>query len=835
MSIFKVSTARQAKNIISIPDVCAYLQTFNEDTYQYLINIQADPLAAVQTGAFIVKILVLSENTVNARRFSYFRDKSPEEIVENLRRIDGLVKDESRSTTNSSLVLVGDSTSQKPPEIDLSSYISNNDLQLLKRGILPTKTRQKIVTKSVATLQAENANRPVMNYNSNNSSLINGYGPNFILPNNVKEQMTDLLYEGKIDPASLWKPTNTYVSTRKTFGGLKPLRSYVDDRGVQNDSRKLNIVASQLSNPRNLREQKEIPGEEYIQTVEYETYTQINAGTIINIPRTTIGKNNFILRFEVCDTSGKLYQIAEKTVLHGINVSDFMPTIPPKVETIGVAKPGKVIFNITQLDPYAVGVLVYRRQINPVDPLMESAYRQVADIPTRLVGGARMGIYTDTRVYSVNNYIYRFVPYTVDGVKSSIFTSIAVKLKRGNILPEEKVARVPSNGVIDYQFVTNGIQINIRNYPANVIQLKLYRRNLLTKQKVFNLLFTKFIDSNNEQGYSLVDQSVKLYNIYEYRVDVVYKNGTVQTLNNTLKIEYNPVVDSAALCEIQNIQTGVQGGRMNVSFDIEYKLQEQNFELLRRLLKEQNLLAEYQNEVSLNRENIKTFLSYSVLRFNMSTGELENFGIIPSTNFSDAQFGPVKNVKPLNASNTYRYIVTVYTRSPDTLFENLERTVSSEVTGTGTTPVTREYTFKPYKWLNPLILRTGNIISKDKHPEFDLAQGPVVDIKYVNISFNEVQYPIITNIAANKISPGSIVIEWKVKGSLSKIDHFIVKNNVSGIKNVIGSAHNVSSNGAYKFKYNLLSEEAGSVTFSIIPVYFDYTIGTETVSNTLVI
>lgn len=834
MSIFKVNTSKQNINVLTIPENCATLVSYDELTYQYELNIIADPLMAVKSGALLIDISLLNQNTINQRSFNYFRNRTPEEIVNNLRKISGLIKDDCSSIQDNPSLKIG---IPNILNIDISSYISNNEISQLRRGILPLRTIKTFKTKSVATLNAKKINAPVTAINNNNSALANGYGTTTIVASNVKQQMKELLYEGKIDPGSIWQATNTYVSPQKTTAGNISKKPYSTRKDVEYDSRILNIIANQTTIGSLPQQQKQLSPSDHITILENVPLTQINISKTINVPRSAVGKNNFTLRFKVKNAAGKIYQIVEYSVSHGVNIGNFVPMIPPDIKVAAVAKINKVTFNIQQNDPYASGIYVYRREINPNNPLLNSQYDLITSIPitNQGLGNSKSIIYTDRTATSINNYIYRFVPYNYDEVKSPVYSGVAVKMNRSSVVENEAYMRLPNHGTLDYSITSNSIKVSAQQIPDNVVQINLYKRNLTKNEKSYSLYGTR--NTNGALGgnsYSFNDTFIKIYNTYEYKLELIYRMGNVVAVPNTIVVEYVPLQANSAICQIKNFQSTTQSGIVDVSFNVEYQIQEKNFELFRKLLKEQNLLAEYQDEITLNREKIQTFLSYAVTRINLTTGELENFGIISSTNFSDRTFGPPKGVKPLNPDNKYRYTVVVYTRSPDTLFENLERTVNYNVGGTqATTTVT--YKFNPYKWLQPLVFKTGNIISPDKHSQIDLAQGYVVDRKEVDAFFNPAPYPQVDNVIATQIQPRSILIEWSINGNLNKIDHFIIKNEVSGIKNVIGAAHNLSNNGAYKYMYNLLSQESGTVTFSIIPVYYDYTFGTESTTNTLVI
>lgn len=838
MSIFKVATGNQINQIISLPDRCATLVGFNNRAYVYNLNINFNPLVAIQKGALLVEVSLINNNLTNLKGFNFFKNKTSDEIVQNLRKLNGLLKDTASGLESNPdyIINIG-----RQIVIDMSAYISNSEVSALRNGILPTRNIKRVVTKSVAASRASSEQNPVTIINTNNPGIPNGYGTTVLRPDLVKEQMQKILFEGKIDPGSIWRQTNTYISTRKTYGGVKPQRTYTSDVDVQNDSRVLNIISSQLSSTPLAREQGGLSAGDYITVVETTPVSNISINQTITLPASIVGINDFTLRFKVKNVDGKTFQIVNYNVLHGININQFIPTGAPIVKTTNVSKQGVVSFAIQQTDPNAVGVYVYRRELNPNNPLLQTEYQEIAKLET---GGdsfssVNAATFIDRSATSVNNYIYRFVPYTFDQVKSTAYASIAVKMFRGSLLPEQKYLRLPSYGLIYTEIQNDGIRVSVRNVPEGVSNIYFYRRNPTANQKEFQLIGIRQILNSTAADYSFLDNKTNLRNVYEYKAELYFKNGNTTTIPNVVQEKFEPIENSSALLQVTNIRTSGAGASVDVLFDVNYQLQEENFELFRKLLKEQNLLAEYQSEISNNTNLLQTFLSYGVTRTNMTTGQVEEFGIIPSNNFSDRTYGAAKNVTPINSSTQYRYTIKLYVRPPDTLFEELRRTVfydvqSGKVTNvpTGTTV---EYEYSPYKWLNPLVLNTGNLISRDQHPEIQLAQGYVADRKYVDINVSGNSRIELSNVTATQIRPGSILIEWITAGNIANIDHFIIKSKISGVVNIIGSAHNLMSTSSFKFMYNLNSEEAGAITFSVTPVYYDYSFGTETVTNTLVV
>jgi hypothetical protein len=313
---------------------------------------------------------------------------------------------------------------------------------------------------------------------------------------------------------------------------------------------------------------------------------------------------------------------------------------------------------------------------------------------------------------------------------------------------------------------------------------------------------------------------------------MIYPDGTEEAAYNNLLLEYRPIASKIAKTTISNPTITTYNGIPTVTFNVEYSLIENSFELIKKLITEQNFLSEYEVNIVANKERLKTLLSYSVTRLNLTTGDIEYFGTIPSTTFNDRLYGLSRSVKDLDMTNEYQYKVTTYVRSPETLMPNLVRTVNTTVENK---PVS--YQLKPFKWYQPVTLNEGNIVTERSlvcnYPQDQMSQGRVVDIvetPKINL-LNPL--PRLTNVNATKISRNSILIEWKVEGDLTKIDHFVIKLEMYNNITIVGNVHNASANNAFKFLDPLTNGEQGPLTYQIVPIYYDYTQGSPAKTRTV--
>ena len=74
-----------------------------------------------------------------------------------------------------------------------------------------------------------------------------------------------------------------------------------------------------------------------------------------------------------------------------------------------------------------------------------------------------------------------------------------------------------------------------------------------------------------------------------------------------------------------------------------------------------------------------------------------------------------------------------------------------------------------------------------------------------------------------------------LSGNESDFDHFIVSKNVNGVSNIIGSFHSISKTNEIFWIYELEKGDLGHTSYSIIPVYNDYSHGRLKTSNSIMV
>lgn len=814
-------SANNSVDLIRTPIIYASLISADKSFYTYLITYEANPVIAIRNNSFLVNIRV---DTGQARKEPPLQisNTSGLQMIENIRSLGATRRSITTVPTTKSVSI----------NSDVSSKISNSMIKAISsiskeaNTAVISQTKQ-LVTRRVSVEANNNRENPVLATNVNRPGAVdNGAVSQTTVANKYTRNMNSLLFDGRIDPAALSSTkTNTVVYPKNAVAGTIPNPSYVQSRLVANNPKILNVIASQTlpninSNPNT---QSNLSNNDHITVLETVSKTYITLTEVLTIPVGTVGLNDFNIVFDVKNQQGQILQSLRRFVPHGANVSNIIPVEPPTVQSSNRDAYGRVTLYIKQNDTNARGVFIYRRTVNPNLPLNDAAYKLIDTLPLSSDKGV---IPYQDKTPTFNNTIYRIVPYITDQTPGSVFTSFAVKGERNRFLRNHVGDNRQVSGILNYNILNSQIRVSVSKLNVDVILIKLYRKNKTIYEKEWTLISTSpLIDKNSAASISFSDSAVKKDNIYEYRVGCVYSDGAEYFVYNTIFVKFSPVTGNIATTTISNPVVGTYQSLKNITFNINYSISENNFELIKKLMTEQNLLSEYQVNIIANKERLTTLLSYSVTRVNLTTGEIEEFGTIPSLQFNDRLYGLSRNVKNLNESNEYVYKVTTYVRQPETLMPNLVRTVSTTIGAR-----TASYQLRPFKWYQPITLNQGSIVTEGSlatnYSQNQLSQGAVVDITETpKISLSN-PLPTVSSVNATKNSDNSILIEWRVAGDLNKIDHFIIKLNIYGMESIVGNVHNVSTNNTFKFIDLLTNGESGPLIYSIVPIYYDYVQGT---------
>jgi len=318
------------------------------------------------------------------------------------------------------------------------------------------------------------------------------------------------------------------------------------------------------------------------------------------------------------------------------------------------------------------------------------------------------------------------------------------------------------------------------------------------------------------------DINVKDDHVYEYRAKVFTREGRELMTTGLATVTYQVLNGNAVEMTLGSPEVDIDSsGDINVSFSLLGTVPKTGVTALNDVLEAGGLAKYFETDIQADRENLSDLLAFHVERVDLKTGDVESFGVITDPEFSDKSLRSTNNVSTLKSGRKYRYVVSALLRTPDTLLDSATRTKIDPTSG-------REYSFKPSRYLRPATLKSGalaatNVVAgTDVSEEF--AAGFAGVQRFIDISTDS-RLPSIVSASVRANSRGHNVVRWKVKGSMNKIDHFVIVATKLGMKTIIGRSHNISSNGSFKHVDKKMSKCVGQVTYQVVPIYNDYTQG----------
>lgn len=808
----------QKRNILNVSDYYANLDYVDESgnlvfTFYYSMS----PQFAVLNNATTVNVSVISKVVTKKS----ILDGSQAGNVDSARVVKNILLDvqsaKSAAKEQSKFVVASKKS-------DVTAWINNEALAQLKAGIAPENIpqMQKTVLKSipVSQIKDDSENKPVTTviaHSSVSTSITE-------MSSSTYDQTTimqKLINERGIDPSLVTSTTHRSLTSLDSKDGTlrrRKIEEYDADLLSQLTNGYLFSQVSQLPSTTN-----DVTDDTVVQVAVTETqkYVEVPVTVTINKSALTLeGSENYdmYVKFDLINTSTGL---PVDSVTKSLNVAKHLlaKNIPTKSPVVK-ASPAFAYTNleIKQVDENATSVNLYKKSIYAASSEIDQ-YSFVGSYA--LTPGSSITVQVDSP--HASSVIYRVIPVGQQGTLGLEYTNVIVRPK--------KVTHVKSANLTTQQ-IPEGVRLTVRNLPHNVAAVQFIRKNKSTYESDYsNVESPVLIDgaTRSENLVFVVDQDVKPNNTYEYSAKIIYRFGTSEQTNAALVefIEPSPGKVDTKLSDL----VVEQQGDVNVRFKISTTIVDTNIDIIRNALKQQDTYELFRNDVEREREMIKSLIAHNVQRVNLTSGEREDFGVVTTTDFSDRELRNNQSIKPLKIGHRYRYEIYPLVRSVETMFEKLEKQSVDQVTK-------KPYSFKPNKFLHPVTLTDGTIMSstglRAHYAKEAMSHGIIGSVQAIEVSLDLEQARIVDQ-AVSRFDIDTNVITWSIQGDVSSIDHFILMKNVSGVRTFVGKVHAEFQYGTCQFFHNLTKRDEGSYSYIIVPVFNDYKVGQQVTTNTVLV
>ena len=811
-------------NLLDIHDDFAHLSRVLDNgdlEFQFYYNIK--PQDAINHEALSVRVSVQSR-TIKAKP-----------LLENTY----VGKVDTRKLVGNILTQMPDAKSAVKQQQTFNVAVRNSDVSSKINNEIVGQLRAKVPAQSIQQL-----NRPMLKLvpsadvkeDADNKPLLTQIAHSFTsdidtvhfasISENPTKLMHDMIVRQGVDPSQILDLTPRSVASVDALGGILRQSGALE---VENSpaTRLLNFHIFPAVAQTRPTYTSQVSDSVNVQVLVNDVQTNVEIPITITVPRTALtqdGRNSshFTVKFELINgTTG----VAVDTVSRSLDVARHVqlyntPRRAPIVKVTRSEISTRANLEIKQVDPGATAVQVFRKHFFRAVPAVDD----YTLIGTYNVKQNQQSLLVQVDMPRSSPMLYRIVPVGTQGTQGFEYANIVVK----------PMHYQPVNALsLTAQPIDIGVRLEARHIPQEVVAIEFKARNRTTFETDFHNVggdVSLIDDSVRTADYlTVVDTNVSPNNIYEYVARLIYESGTDEISGNAL-VEMLLPEPGKVDTKIDNVVVD-QVGDLNVTFNITTTIVNTNADVVKGLLEKQGIIDQFAGDVAREREFLKSLIAHNVQRIDLTSGAREDFGVVTTDSFSDVDLRKNQAVQPLKLGHRYRYEISALLRAPETMFETLVKDAVDQVTK-------KSYTFSPFKFLHPLTLSRGIILSstglRTRYAKDPMAHGAVGGVTSVEVSFDSEPARIV-DPAAVRFDKFLNVITWKVQGSIDAVDHFLIMKDVHNVRTLIGKAHSEFAYGNCQYLHPVTRRDEGSFSYVIVPIFNDYKTGAQATTNAVVV
>lgn len=793
--------------IVSPKDNFSSLEKVTEKNFVYKFFLDVSKNSVLSTNANKIVLRTYEKDPKNEVAISIFN--SPENQTLNVLNLNSsqLVSNIKRRNYR----LLNDITKTRENYLTVNDYNLNELVKFYNNGVGYTLVDPNKTKKSIRNFV----------YNSEIS-----LPEEFVREDRTYQQLNlELLYQNKIDPATILKRIYSRNTAYETNNGVLQATNFNNNSFVENT-----ILTSLIY--------KEFNNSEFrpeVQTYNIEERDIITIQIDSELPIAILSNKDFYAMFSVYNINNELIQEFVKFVPHKNNLEFFKKVKKAPLLIVNKFSEGYLSIFLQQLDKNATGVNLYKTVYNPTnnnDAIVQEFIGSYNLEPDEI-----KIINLQNNSYGIT--LFRAVAYNNAGHTCSDFSSSIIEY-----YPNNKTNSNKENCFISLksEYVSNGLNITLNDFPSDIAYVNLYKADITEDLNAPRSILTTILVGGNGSfsTYGFLDVDLQSYKKYRYTCDLTDIKGQKYDSSANLEIYYRPINKSYATVtvtppNILPIQlSGNSTQHFDVSFSLSYAINNNLEDDVKTLLSEQGLLDYYGGDI--DRNKLKKLLVTKIELRDLNTNDFYFLGFF-STVFSQAAtyFGLL--TKP----SKYVYTLTTYFRDPKTLLETIVETENS--TPRANSKITPpSYTYVPFNINNPYGLLTGTYPKKSGNEfvkQYGLSQLSLGDItSIIEIPINlDPPIPVINNFKAVLFNSRNVELNWSINGSQGEISHFIIRreNIQTGNIDLIGKAHGINVQNAYSFIDPIRYTESGVFRYIITMQYTDLSISSDFYSNEVVI
>ena len=588
-------------------------------------------------------------------------------------------------------------------------------------------------------------------------------------------------------------------------------------------------------------------------------YSTVSA--ILKIPIKQRQKTPVIyINFRCYSRTGTPLQSEEKNFNLGSLVgAKEVPDAPP-IMSARFLKAGINEIRIQQQDPYAQKIVVYRRIIENLPELQtDSVFELIHEVA---IGRGSGIISLEDRIENGKRIMYRafavgrnkeysqkfasaltFFPPEVAGAHSAIsnnrLQSSTVKraLFSSKVMSDRIIIDATVNGGDMSDFVACTLEArDITGVQGgDAFNLNLVQSRMIGATRNENegpALGIRPVNFVTGAPMSFSDEAVQHDRVYHYSVVAIKYDGSRVTLTGSLIKLFRGSTKGLKI-KMSDMRRWNSG----ISWDMGVISDKVGLETIVSQLKRLGATQSFLDDISNSRDQFSSLFRFLVIRTDLLTGEDERLGVFESGVFTDSNKTSFsRGTSPILAGRKYMYEITLLERDQLTLLADITE-------GDKDATTLKVFTRNLRKFRNPITLRHSILPASEKlekamdNPTFSIDDEFMVGDTGV---VTRILYPVpdvsptLAGFRARTLLDGSNLLTWTIRGNSSKIDHFIIFSEIDGVKAPIGTTVNLRFGKVFSFTDRKTAGMVGLKTYTIIPIYGDFSPGSESVPTTII-